>query len=161
MPDCLYLIQLTPLVFHLLFVTTSWHYEPPHFSPICNVIFFFFFRATPVAHGISQARGRIWAIAAGLHHSHSNAGSLTHWARPGIEPVSSWLLVRFILLSHYGNSRNVVLLAQYNHSSTLLSSPNYFSSLCKWSPEISSCISLGNVFKAESADTMDKMFSVT
>jgi len=25
-----------------------------------------------------------------------NAGSLTHWARPGIEPASSWILVRFI-----------------------------------------------------------------
>ena len=27
---------------------------------------------------------------------HSNARSLTHWARPGIEPVSSWILVGFI-----------------------------------------------------------------
>ena len=28
--------------------------------------------------------------------AHSNAGSLTHWARPGIEPVSSWILIGFI-----------------------------------------------------------------
>ena len=28
--------------------------------------------------------------------AHSNAGSLTYWARPGIEPASSWILVRFI-----------------------------------------------------------------
>jgi len=27
---------------------------------------------------------------------HSNIGSLTHWARPAIEPASSWILVRFI-----------------------------------------------------------------
>jgi len=27
---------------------------------------------------------------------HSNAGSLTHRARPEIEPVSSWMLVRFV-----------------------------------------------------------------
>ena len=27
---------------------------------------------------------------------HSNAGSLTHWARPGIEPMSSWMLVRLV-----------------------------------------------------------------
>ena len=27
--------------------------------------------------------------------AHGNARSLTHWARPGIEPVSSWMLVRF------------------------------------------------------------------
>ena len=34
------------------------------------------FRAVPVAYGGSQARGRIRAVATGLHHSH--AGSLTH-----------------------------------------------------------------------------------
>ena len=28
--------------------------------------------------------------------AHGNSGSLTHRARPGIEPASSWLLVRFI-----------------------------------------------------------------
>ena len=28
--------------------------------------------------------------------AHSNARSLTSWTRPGIEPVSSWILVRFI-----------------------------------------------------------------
>ena len=30
-----------------------------------------------------------------LHHIHSNAGFLTHSARPGIEPESSWILVGF------------------------------------------------------------------
>ena len=45
-----------------------------------SYFFFFFFclfafpRATPVAHGGSQARGRIEAVATGLHHSHSNTG---------------------------------------------------------------------------------------
>ena len=28
--------------------------------------------------------------------SHSNDGSLTHWAGPGIKPGSSWILVRFL-----------------------------------------------------------------
>ena len=67
--------------------------------------------AAPAAYGDSQARGQIRAVAAGLHHSHSNARSeqqlqptpqltatarsLTHRARSRIEPVSSWLLVRF------------------------------------------------------------------
>ena len=37
--------------------------------------FFWLFRATPAAYGGSQSRGRIRAVAAGLHHSHSNAGS--------------------------------------------------------------------------------------
>ena len=69
--------------------------------------FFFFFvfsRASPAANVGSQARGRIRAVAAGLRHSsdqrriwassatnttaHSNAGSLTHWERPGMEPAS-------------------------------------------------------------------------
>ena len=42
--------------------------------------FFFFnlFRATPIAYGSSQARGQIRAVAASLHHSHSNAGSEPH-----------------------------------------------------------------------------------
>jgi len=39
------------------------------------VSFFVFSRAAPVAHGGSQARGLIRAVAAGLHQSHSNTGS--------------------------------------------------------------------------------------
>ena len=41
-------------------------------------IYFAFSRATPAASGGSQARGLIGAIATGLHHSHSNAGSKLH-----------------------------------------------------------------------------------
>ena len=43
--------------------------------------FFFVFafsRATPSAHGGSQASGRIGAVTTGLHQSHSNAGSEPH-----------------------------------------------------------------------------------
>jgi len=69
--------------------------------------FFFFclFRAAPMAYGGSQARGLIGAVATSLRHSHSHmgydlhhsyAGSLTHWARPGIEPTTSWFLVGFV-----------------------------------------------------------------
>jgi len=36
------------------------------------------FRATSAAYKSSQARGQIRAAAAGLHHSHSNAGSELH-----------------------------------------------------------------------------------
>ena len=32
----------------------------------------------PTAHGGSQARGQIGAVAAGPHHSHSNSGSELH-----------------------------------------------------------------------------------
>ena len=40
-----------------------------------RLFFFFLFSATPMAHGGSQARGRIGAVAASLHHSLSNARS--------------------------------------------------------------------------------------
>ena len=67
--------------------------------------------ATPTAYGSSQARAQTGPAAATLHHGHSNgqiwatsvtyttvngnAGSLTHWARPGMELVSLWMLVGF------------------------------------------------------------------
>ena len=31
-----------------------------------------------------------------LHHSCGNPRSLTHWAKPGLEPASSWILVGFL-----------------------------------------------------------------
>ena len=52
-----------------------------------------------MAYGGSQARGQqqqIWAAFASSTTAHSNAGYLTHQARPEIEPASSWLLVRFV-----------------------------------------------------------------
>ena len=61
-----------------------------------NFFFFCLFRVTPAAYGGSQARGQIGVAAASLCHSHSNAGSLTHWARPGIKPAFSWILVGFV-----------------------------------------------------------------
>ena len=51
-----------------------------------------FFRAASQAYGNSRVGGQIGATAAG----HSNARSLTHWSRPGIEPKSSWILVIFL-----------------------------------------------------------------
>jgi len=56
----------------------------------CVFLFFSFFgrfRAAPSARGGSQARGRIRAPAAGLHHSHSHARS---------EPAFSRILVGFV-----------------------------------------------------------------
>ena len=56
---------------------------------ILTVLFSFYFifclfRAIHTAYGGSQARGQI--------------GTLTYWARPGVEPMSSWMLVRFVNL---------------------------------------------------------------
>ena len=39
-------------------------------------------RATPAAYGSSRARGQIRAVAASLHHSHSNLGP-----KPGLRPT--------------------------------------------------------------------------
>ena len=44
----------------------------------CFVLFLFLFllfRVTPLAYGGPQLRGQVRAVAAGLHHSHSNTGS--------------------------------------------------------------------------------------
>ena len=81
------------------------------FMYLCIYVFCFI-RAALVAYGSSQARGPLGAVATGLSHSHSNSGSephlptyttahgnarsLTHRARPGIEPTTSWCLVRFV-----------------------------------------------------------------
>ena len=45
------------------------------FLLLFGCLLFCLFRAAPKACGSSQARARIGATAAGLHHSHSNAGS--------------------------------------------------------------------------------------
>ena len=97
--------------------------HPPQSLPLENhiapslshdhlVYYFYCFRATPAAYGSSQAKCQIGATAASLHHSHSSSGSklclwptttthsnarsLTHWVRSGIEPASSWIPVRFL-----------------------------------------------------------------
>ena len=85
---------------------------------------FFLLRASCVAYGSSQARGWIRAAAAGLHHSHSNEGSkpslrptpklmATHWAGPGIEPASSWILVVFVTAESQQELRSWCLRAKY------------------------------------------------
>ena len=71
------------------------------------LFYFLLFRATPPAFGNSQAGGQIRAAAATLCPSHSNARSLPHWARPGIEPVSSWILLGYLLLRHNRNFQTV------------------------------------------------------
>ena len=71
-------------------------------------VFLPFLGLLPAAYGGSQARGRIRAVVSSLCQpqqrriravpatyttAHSNAGSPTHRARPGIEPTTSWLPV--------------------------------------------------------------------
>ena len=77
------------------------------------LLYFIFclFRATPAGYGGSQARSQIRAVATSMSQpqqrqfratsaiyttAHDNARSVTNWARSGIKPVSSWILVRFV-----------------------------------------------------------------
>ena len=60
--------------------------------------------------------------------AHGNAGSLTHWVRSGIEPVSSWYKLGLLLLSHNENSWFVCLFYYLRHfakCSDCLSSLNF------------------------------------
>ena len=52
-----------------------------------SLFFSLLFSATPASYGGSQARGQIRSAAAGLRHSHSNAGSeLRLWLTPQLTP---------------------------------------------------------------------------
>ena len=79
------------------------------------IYLFNLFRAVPAAYGNSQARGQISCSCQPTpqpqqHHIEphlqptwkcrirlmENAGSLIHGVRPGIEPMFSWILLRFV-----------------------------------------------------------------
>ena len=70
------------LSFHLHKISVAYQHD----YIFQHLLFFFFFlsfsRATPTAYGGSQARGLIRAVAAGLHHGHSNVGS-----KPCLQPT--------------------------------------------------------------------------
>ena len=73
-------------------------------------LLYWLFRAAHMAYEGSQARGQnqscscwptpqqrqIWAASVTYTTALGNSGFLTQWARPGIEPASSWMLVGFI-----------------------------------------------------------------
>ena len=99
------------------------HYQMHFHNTASNIhLQMFFFRATPTAYGGSQARGQIRAVAASLQHSHSNARFLTHWVKPGIEPVSSWMLVRLVS-SEPWQQLPISVFLRVNRNNYLLYSP--------------------------------------
>ena len=95
----------------MLYLILTKSMDPPYFFFFFFFVFFLY-RVTLVALGSSQARGLNWSCchwpapepqqhqirAASENYTivHANTGSLTHWARPGIEPATSWFLVWFI-----------------------------------------------------------------
>ena len=95
-------------LFHMLIWVSFW-----------QIFLFIFFRATSAAYGSSQVRGQIratyscWPMPQQVRvraksvtstTAHSNTGSPTHWARPGINPQSSCMLIRFVSTAPNGNS---------------------------------------------------------
>ena len=58
-----------------------------------ELFFFLVFRHMEVPR--PQQHG-IWATSVAYTTAHGNTRSLTHWARPGIELISSWILVRCV-----------------------------------------------------------------
>ena len=57
---------------------------------------FLFFRAHPRHIEVPRLGVKLELQLLAYTTAYGNAGSLTHWAGPGIKPVSSWILVGFI-----------------------------------------------------------------
>ena len=92
-----------------------WNWQRPRYSFFFFFLFLGLFLGSHPQHMSSQARGPIGAVkTAGLCHSHSNDGSLTHWARPGLEPTSWRILVRFITSEPCRELPSVVFLPSDN-----------------------------------------------
>ena len=74
-----------------------------HLIIVVIVIFYFFFfclfRATPMAYGVSQARGLMGAVGPRPHHSHSKAGS-----NPCLRPTPQ--LMAMPILNPLSEARN-------------------------------------------------------
>ena len=75
-------------------VTEHLHIDRPIFYFILLFIFLLL-SATPAAHGGSQARGWNWSNSCQPTPQLQQRPDWT-WARPGIEPTSSWILVGFV-----------------------------------------------------------------
>lgn len=101
------LIHFLSSVYILAMMNTSWSQKLFRCFFVC---LFGFFRAVPRAYGGFWARGQINAVAASIHHSHSNTGSMPplqptpssqqhrirNPLRPEIKHASSWILIRFV-----------------------------------------------------------------
>ena len=85
---------------------------------------------------------QIWAASATYTTAHSNAGSLTHWVRPGMEPATLWFLVGFV--NHWattGTPENFKLYVRGSHLwpvSFLVESPSSDQRLTNYSPQAKS-----------------------
>ena len=84
-----------------------------------HIFFLSFYSCTPSIWKL-PGEGSNWSCMCDLHHSHSNAGSLTHWVRLGIEPTSSGAPCQGLNpLSHNGNSSVRIFNSSFAEHSTL------------------------------------------
>ena len=100
--------------------------------------FIFHFMTAPMAYGSAWTRGQIGAAADNLHSrpqqhriqassmtyavAFGNIGSLTHWARSGIEPTSSQTLSQ--VLNPLSHNRNSYFILEWIYSHFFFSSSN-------------------------------------
>ena len=101
----------------------KWHCLCSRYLIGLVVCLFLSFRTVPIAYGGTQARGRIRAAAAGLHHSHRNARSEPHlwpthnsWQRQILNPLMSGIKCESsssLPLSHNRNSLGVLIRIWY------------------------------------------------
>ena len=70
--DCFFMIRFGLTIFSRDYIISSVHHIGRNVN-LCFGFVFGLFRATPAAYGGFPAKGRTGAVAAGLHHSHSNA----------------------------------------------------------------------------------------
>ena len=93
--------------------------------------------------------------------AHSNAGSLTHWPRPGIEPVSSWILLGFVTAEPQWDLQNwkfwALLVGMWN-STAIIESSLAFPQKAKHriSTQLSSSLPRGTLQRTE--DTNSKRY---
>ena len=109
-------------------------------SHCCSFLFLFvfcFFTATCAAYGSSRARVRIRAAAAGLHHSQSNVRPVTHWAKPGIEPTCSWILVESVTAKPRREIYTVLICISLSKSNAEHLFMHFFGHLCIFFGEVS------------------------
>ena len=67
-------------------------FKEEHLRSTCFLFVCLLFRTAPTTYGRSQPRGRIGALAAGPHHSHSNVGSIVASETYTITRGQCWIL---------------------------------------------------------------------
>ena len=113
----------------------GFHHERYLFCTKKKIHFFFVFclsRAAPVAHGGSQARGPIGAVAAGLHQSHSKP-DLSHVCNLHHSPRQSQVLNP--LSEARDQTRNLKVPSQICFHCAMTGTPKKKSTLLKQAPK--------------------------